>query len=137
MKIPLDAEYASHGISLQAPTPELGPTLQINYTSEERGNGSYIVPLNQAINIPELAQHLNTPSMRVYGEIERYGRGNVVGMTRTLPMTSSAGAGKMEITYREGGPEAVFISADGKRSEAIPVDSTKFHNAVERNQITL
>lgn len=137
MKIPLDAEYASHGISLQAPTPELGPTLQINYTSEEGGNGSYIVPLNQAINIPELAQHLNTPSMRVYGEIERYGRGNVVGMTRTLPMTSSAGAGKMEITYREGGPEAVFISADGKRSEAIPVDSTKFHNAVERNQITL
>tara|TARA_R100001198_G_scaffold96672_1_gene87774 strand:- start:325 stop:2511 length:2187 start_codon:yes stop_codon:yes gene_type:complete len=137
MMIPQDATYASHGISLQAPTPELGPTLQINYTSETKGNGSYIVPLNQAVNIPELAQHLNTPSMKVYGEIERYGRGNVIGMTRTLPISSTAGPGKMEITYREGGPSAVFISADGTRSEEMSVDSTKFHNAIERNQITI
>ena len=137
MQIPADAKYASHGISLQAPTPELGPTLQINYTSETEGNGSYIVPLNQAVNIPELAAHLNTPSMKVYGEIERYGRGNVTGMTRSLPMTSDAGPGTMEITYRPGGPTARFILADGTRGEEFPVDSQKFHNAIERHNITI
>lgn len=137
MMIPEDAKYASHGISMQAPTSELGATIQINYTSEEGGNGSYIVPLNQAIKIPQLSQHLNTPIMKVYGEVERYGRGNVVGMERTIPYTGSAGPGKMKITYLENGPVVQFIGSNGITTETKSLDSPEVHEIIQGNNIRI
>jgi hypothetical protein len=137
-KIPADAKTTSVGISLQAPHAFLGSTLQVNYTSEETGrSGSYLVPLNKTINIPALAQHFNTPDMKFYTEVERYGAGNVVGMTRAIPYSSTNGPGKVIITYTEKGPEAQFVAANGIESSRQSVYDPKFREALINNQIQI
>ena len=136
--IPADAKTTSVGISLQAPHAFLGPTLKVNYSSEETGrNGSYLVPLNKTVGMPVLDQHFNTPDMRFYTEMERYGAQNVVGMTRSLPYSSVNGPGTVEIEYKESGPIATLKPANGIESSTMSVYSAQFREAIINNQIEI
>lgn len=117
--IPPDAKYASHGISFTPPNPFLGPMIQINYTSETRGTGSYNVPLNSAVEIPALNAIFGTPHMEAVSEIgafeavpdisAEYETGNA--MERRIPVYSSVAdkPAMLHVRYASAGPQAKIV----------------------------
>lgn len=118
--IPRDAKYASHGISFTPPNPFLGPMIAINYTSETRGTGTYHVPLNDALTIPDLNAAFGTPHMQAISEIGAFeaipdisqGGANQDAMYRKLGVYSSV-AGKsatMHVRYASAGPQAKIVA---------------------------
>jgi len=137
--IPEDAKYASHGLSITPPNGLLGRVLQINYSSEEEENGSYIVPLDQAVKIPELANYFNTNYMQAVSEIARFENMEVVGMNRQIPFSSAIGVnGYIEVEYKGlSKPQARFVIPDKEEGEYMNVYGDDFQTAIEQNQITL
>lgn len=138
--IPADAKYSSHGISITPPNGLLGRVLQINYSSEEGGNGSYIVPLDQTVKIRELEKHFNTEYMLAISEIARFENMQVPGMTRQLPFTTKDGYnGYMEVEYKDLSTPAVKFVMPGREEEAEYMDvyGNEFKALAETHEIRL
>jgi len=138
--IPADAKYSSHGISITPPNGLLGRILQINYSSEEGGNGSYIVPLDQSVKIPMLNEYFNSPYMNTISEVARFENMQVQGMTRQLPFTTQDGySGYMEVDYKELSKPVVKFVMPGREEEAEYMDvyGDEFKALADKHQIRL